>query len=135
MPTKMKKGHDSDSDAAQMRLSFVLGLFQFCLSILRRLCAKMYVTMSGKCLVILVTVCLFQDCVSPIFCEAKGAGNIQHGGHTVSYTLGNFLDLQRTDIFSFPVQTLIMFILTPLRVLTTKNSLQGLHLVCPFYIK
>ena len=49
---------------------------------------------------ILVTVCLFLDCVSPIFCEVEGSGNIQHGGHTISYTRGYLLDLQRTDPFN-----------------------------------
>ena len=59
-------------------------------------CAKMCVTMSGKCLVILVTVCLFLDCVSQIFCEVKGAGDFQHGGHTISCTREYLLGLQHT---------------------------------------
>ena len=53
-------------------------------------------TMSGKCLAILVTACLFLDCVLLIFCEVKGSGDFQHGGHTISYTHEDLLGLQHT---------------------------------------
>ena len=56
----------------------------------------MCVTMSGKCLVILVTACLFLDCVLLMFCEVKGSGDFQHGGHTISYTREYLLALQHT---------------------------------------
>ena len=56
----------------------------------------MRVTMSGKCLAILVTACLFLDCVLLIFCEVKGSGDFQHGGHTISYTHEYLLGLQHT---------------------------------------
>ena len=47
---------------------------------------------------ILVTLCLFLDCVSPIFCEVEGSGDFQHGGHTILLHPGReyLLGLQHT---------------------------------------
>ena len=52
--------------------------------------------MSGRCLVILVTVCLLWGCVSPIVCVAAKSGDFQDGGHIISYTREYLLSLQHT---------------------------------------